>query len=361
MTVLLLVGGLLLLVVGAEALVRGASSLARAAGVSKLIIGLTVVAYGTSAPELSVALMSDISGQSDLAIGNVVGSNIFNVLLILGVSALITPLVASERLVKLDVPLMIAVSILTAALGADGSLGRADGLLLVAGLLAYTLTMLRQGRREQDDGPGKEADSPSQGRTGGSPRFWVANVILIVGGLGVLVLGSRWLVEGAVALAVRFGVNELVIGLTIVAAGTSLPELATSVVASARRECDIAVGNIVGSNLFNLLGVLGLAAVFAPGGIEVSASVLRFDFPVMIAVAVACMPVFFTDGVIGRWEGALFVAYYAAYAAYLVLAAVQHASLPLFSRAMAWFVIPITVVTLVVVTWRAGRSATVRR
>ena len=179
------------------------------------------------------------------------------------------------------------------------------------------------------------------------------NVIYVVAGLGLLVLGARWLVEGAVTVAQHFGVDELIIGLTIIAAGTSLPEVATSIIASVRGERDIAVGNVVGSNLFNILGVLGLSSIVAPEGLPVSAAALHFDIPVMIAVAVACLPIFFTGHLIARWEGAFFLTYFVAYTLYLVLTAAEHAALPLFSKAMVWFVIPLTGLTLLVVTLRA--------
>lgn len=354
MTTLLFLLGLVLLVVGAESLVRGASKLASVLGISPLVIGLTVVAFGTSAPEMAVSAASALTGQADIALGNVVGSNIFNVLFILGLSALITPLVVAQQLVRLDVPLMIGVSIVALLLGLDGSVGRLDGIVLFAGIIAYTAFLIRQSRKES-----KQVQEEYAQEYGGaekpSGRTWALNLGLIVAGLGMLVLGSKWLVDGAIVLAQRLGVSELIIGLTIVAAGTSLPEVATSVVASLRGERDIAVGNVVGSNIFNLLAVLGLAGIVAPAGVAVSQAALRFDIPVMIAVALACLPIFFTGNVIARWEGGLFLAYYAAYTLYLVLAATQHDSLGAFQQAMAWFILPLTAITLVVVGWREAR------
>lgn len=355
MTLLLLVLGLLLLVAGAEGLVRGGSKLAAAAGISPLVIGLTVVAYGTSMPEMVVSVTAGFTGQVDIALGNVVGSNIFNVLFILGISALIVPLVVSQQLVRRDVPLMIAVSIVTLLLGLDGKISRLDGLFLSAGVIAYTVFVIHHSRKENKNLQDEYARAYG-GTQETSLQSWMINTAFIVGGLGLLVLGSRWLVEGAVSIAQWLGVSELVIGLTIVAAGTSLPEVATSIIASIRGERDIAVGNVVGSNIFNILGVLGLSSIVAPDGIHVSPAALRFDIPVMIAVAVACLPIFFTGNVIARWEGALFLGYYAAYTLYLVLAAAQHAALPAFSLAMIWFVMPLTVLTLVVVTVRVIRT-----
>ena len=300
---LLFVLGLLLLAAGAEILVRGASRLAAALKISPLVIGLTVVAFGTSAPEMAVSVRSAFSGQAgaDLALGNVVGSNIFNILLILGLSATITPLVVTQQLVRRDVPIMIGVSVLMLLLAFDGSISRWNGLLLFGGIIAYTAFAIIQGRKEgsavQKEYAQEYADKPK-----GVVSF-VQNVLFILIGLAMLVLGSNWLVDGAITIARAFGVSELVIGLTIVSAGTSLPEVATSVMASIKGERDIAVGNVIGSNLFNILAVLGLAALVAPDGINVASSALRFDIPVMIVVAVACLPIFFTGYSIARWGG----------------------------------------------------------
>jgi cation:H+ antiporter len=354
-TVVLFAAGLGLLVLGAEWLVRGASRLAAALGISPLVIGLTVVAYGTSAPELAVSVKSAWAGQPDLALGNVVGSNIFNVLLILGASAVITPLAVSSQLVRLDVPIMVGLSALTLLLAGDGSIGRLDGAILFAGAVAYTAFQVRQSRNES---AAVRAEYAQQ--LPAVPSRTAANLALVAGGLALLVLGSRWLVAGAVAFAQALGVSELVIGLTIVAAGTSLPEVATSVLAAVRGERDIAVGNVVGSNIFNLLSVLGLSGLLAPAGLPAPPALLRFDLPVMVAVAVACLPIFASGSLIARWEGALFLFYYAAYTAYLVLAAQQHDALPAFSAVMETFVLPLTAVTLGVVGWRAWRERTPR-
>jgi cation:H+ antiporter len=350
-TVVLLVAGLGLLVLGAEWLVKGASRLAAALGISPLVIGLTVVAYGTSSPEVAVSVKSALAGQPDLAVGNVVGSSIFNVLFVLGASAAIAPLLVSSRLVRLDVPIMIGTAFLTLLLAADGSIGRLDAALLFAGAVGYTAFQIRQSRKEP------AAVQEEYGKEYGPKRTGTAaNVVLVVAGLALLVLGSRWLVNGAVAFAQALGVSELVIGLTIVAAGTSLPEVATSLLAAIRGERDIAVGNVVGSNIFNVLAVLGLSGLVAPAGLPVSRALVTFDAPVMVAVAVACLPIFASGARIARWEGALFLFYYAAYTAYLVLAAQQHDALPAFSAVMEAFVLPLTAVTLAVVGWRAWRQ-----
>jgi cation:H+ antiporter len=309
---------LVFLVLGAEFLVRGASRTAAALGISPLIIGLTVVAYGTSMPEMAVSTIAGLTGAEDISVGNVVGSNIFNILLILGISALITPLVVSEQLIRLDVPLMVIVSIAVFLLGMDGRISRLDGMLLTASIALYTLSLIAINRRQQrtklQEDIGK--DSP-KGLSGWG--FWLLNLAQVIGGLSLLIFGSQLLVTGAVSIARHFGISELVIGLTIVAAGTSLPELATSVVASMRGERDIAVGNIVGSNIFNLLAVLGVSAAVSARGIGVSQAALSFDFPVMLAVSVLCLPIFFTGSKIDRREGFVFLALYLAYLWYLAV------------------------------------------
>jgi cation:H+ antiporter len=352
--------GLIALIVGAELLVRGASKLALSFGISPLVVGLTVVAFGTSSPELAVSVQSTWSGQMDLALGNVVGSNIFNVLFILGLSALVTPLLVHQQLIRQEVPIMLGVSLLLWALAADGGIGRWEGLMLVTFLAGYTFLLVRQSRREAAAVQAEvniEYTEAFDGPAKGWDAHWGVQVLLILGGLALLVLGANWLVEAAVGFARELGVSELVIGLTIVAAGTSLPEVATSILAAIRGERDIAVGNVVGSNIFNILGVLGISALVAPSALAVAPAMLAFDLPVMVAVALACLPIFFTGNLIARWEGGLFFAYYLAYTVYLILHASQHAALPTFAAAMAGFFLPLTFATLAVVAWRHWRGA----
>ncbi len=315
-----LVVGLILLVAGAELLVRGASRLAAAFGISPLIIGLTVVAFGTSAPELAVSLASSFANKPDIAMGNVIGSNIFNILAILGLSALVTPLAVQQQLIRLDVPLMIGISVVTYLMALNGRIGRIEGFLLATGIIVYTIFLIKKSRRENQsivDEYAKEYDK----KTSAGVVSLLGNVALVVVGLGLLVLGSDWLVKGAVHIATRLGVDELVIGLTIVAAGTSLPELATSVVAGLRGERDIAVGNVIGSNLFNLMAVLGFAAFVSPEGVSVAEESLRVNLPVMLAASVACLPIFMRGHRISRMEGLLLFAGYVGYTSYLVWSA----------------------------------------
>ncbi|MFP4437528.1 MAG: calcium/sodium antiporter [Chloroflexaceae bacterium] len=392
---LLFIFGLGLLVLGGEVLVRGASRLAIAIGISPLVVGLTVVSFGTSSPELAVNVQSAWESQADIALGNVIGSNIFNVLVVLALCAIVVPLTVSRQLIRLDVPIMIGAAVLTLVLGFDGRIGRLDGLLLFVLLIAYLAFSIRQSRRESEltahtttdttptpdtttspttenahtttDVPVNDAaphspsssegvphegyavtattdthavtETPAEGRIArllrlvsnlgslrrsadalsGTPSGnMLLNVALIVVGLVLLVLGSDWLVAGAVTIAGALGISELIIGLTIVAVGTSLPEVATSVVAAYRGQRDIAVGNVVGSSIFNILAILGLTALVSPAGIGVPAEAIWFNIPVMIAVSLACLPIFFTGSVVSRREGWMLLGYYGVYTIFLI-------------------------------------------
>ncbi len=356
MTLLLFVCGLLALVGGAQTLVRGASKLALSWGITPLVVGLTVVAFGTSAPELAVSVRSAAGGQVDIALGNVVGSNIFNILFILGLSALIQPLIVTPQVIRQEVPVMIAASLLVFVLAADGRIERFDGALLVALLVAYTIFIVRQSRRESRATEEEFVHELATLDRGDWDRHWSVQWLLIIAGLVLLVVGARWLVDAAVTFARLLGLSEVVIGLTIVAIGTSLPEVATSVVATLRGERDIAIGNVIGSNTFNLLGVLGVASLVAPQALPVGASMLGVDLPVMTIVAVACLPIFFTAHLISRWEGALFLFYYVAYTTYLLLNAQPHGASEAYSRVMITFTLPLTAITLAVIVWREWRG-----
>lgn len=322
-------------------LVRGASQMAARLGMTSLVIGLTVVAFGTSAPELAISLQSGFEGKDALLLGNVIGSNIFNTLFILGLSAIIVPLFVSKNLVKLDVPLMIVMSIVLYVFAFDGAVDRIEGIILFSVLIGYIFYLIYDSRS-------KNRIKKSQNNTSEAPApshhgFW--DIVFVIVGLLFLIIGARWLVDSAVIFAESIGVSSLVIGLTIVAFGTSLPEVATSVMASLKGERDLAVGNIVGSNLFNIMCIMGLSAIILPHDITVPTAVLGFDLPIMIATAVICLPIFFTGNIISRWEGILFVGYYIAFTVYLILTATDHHLLPLFTMAMEWFVIPMTVFT----------------
>ncbi len=350
--------GLVVLLFGAELLVRGAARLAGAAGISPLVIGLTVVAWGTGSPELAVGLKAALAGSPALTIGNVVGSNIANILLILGVAALLVPLTVAQRLIRLDIPLMIGVSVLTLLVSLDGRISTFEGLIFIGLLVGYTVWTVRASRRERRAVIEEYAREfgDEAGPVGPPWPQMVAHGAMIPGGLFLLIAGSDWLVEGASALARAFGLSELVIGLTIVAIGTSLPELATSAVAGAKGERDIAVGNAIGSNIFNLLAVLGITAVAAPGGFEVPLAARSLDIPIMIAVAFACLPVFFAGSIIDRWNGALFLVLYAGYLTYLVLAGTQHAALGGFTAVMLMFVLPLVAFTMLLLAYQGWRK-----
>ena len=322
---LLIIGGLVVLVFGADLLVRGASHLAFLMSIPPLIVGLTVVAFGTSAPELAVSIKAAFAGQAGVGLGNVFGSNIVNTFLILGVSALITPLVVSKQLIKLDVPIMIGASAVCMLMALDGAFTRSDGLILVVALAAYMGLQFQLGRSGSRaikelaiEGTGVDVvETVEDGMQAGSTIKQVAIALVqCVLGLVGLVAGANLLVNGAVTLAENLGVSSEVIGLTIVAIGTSLPEIVTSLLAALKGQRDLAVGNVVGSNLFNLLAVLGVASSVAPEQISVATSLAQFDIPVMVFSAVVCLPVFWTGSIISRKEGAFFFLCYIAYNAY---------------------------------------------
>lgn len=337
-------------------LVRGSSRIAQALGISRLVIGLTVVAFGTSAPEAFVSFSAAVMGQGDIAVGNVVGSNIFNILLILGISAIISSLAVSRKLVLIDVPVMTGASLLVMICSLGGRIGRVEGLVLVLLMVVYLGFLWRMSCNERNVTPGCGKGIQVRAKR----RDMLLSIFFAAAGLAMLVKGADWFIAGAVDVARSAGVSELVIGLTLVAAGTSLPELATSITAAIRGERDIAVGNIVGSNIFNLLFILGGSALFARDGLVVSPSVISFDLPVMLASSAVCLPVFFTGFRIARWEGLVFLLLYIAYAAYLLLAASHHDALSTYSIVMALFVIPLIAITFIVIALREMKEKSQR-
>jgi cation:H+ antiporter len=310
-TILILVLGLVLLYFGAEGLVRGSSSLALRLGVGPLLVGLTVVAFGTSTPELVVSLMAAYLGQGDISVGNVVGSNICNIGLILGFCALIIPIKVASQIVRVDTPIMIGVTALAMALLYDGALTRFEGIILFILLLVYVLFSIRLARKQVSDPLAGEFSEEIKISKWGT---W-EDIAFIVGGLVMLVFGARFLVEAAIDIAKAFGLSEAVIGLTIVAVGTSLPEFATSLVAALKKEADIAVGNIVGSNIFNILGILGISSAVTPLS---SAGITAIDLGVMMLFALVLWIFSRTGHLLTRFEGFLMLAGYAGYVAWLV-------------------------------------------
>ena len=342
----LVVAGLALLIGGGEALVRGASTLAVRAGISPLVIGLVVVSAATSAPELAVTVGAVLEGEPGLALGNVIGSNIANILLILGLSAVLSPLAIRRQVVRFAIPVMLGISILLVVVSLDGVLSLLDGVLLLGGLVIHASLSIIIGRKEAHDAAYVPAAMPLNSTP---VPLWLA-MILVAIGVGLLVFGAQTLVTGAVNIALDLGVSSLVVGLTVVAIGTSLPELATSLVALRRGERDMAVGNIVGSNIFNIGLVLGLPAILFTEGIALPSAAIALDLPLMLAAAVALLPIAFTGFVIARWEGALFVVLYVAYLLYVVLASTEHDAASGFTSIMLWFVLPLVGITLVAVT-----------
>lgn len=310
-----ILGGFIALIGGGELLVRGASNLAAAFKVPPLIIGLTVVAIGTSAPELAVSVQSCLAGKTDLAVGNVVGSNLSNLLFILGAAALVGPLAVSGQLFRLDIPVMIVAAMLLYALGMDGSLSRGEGITLAILTVLYLSWTIVEGKRDAKHLQDELEDIMPSDEAG---KAILSNIVLFLVGLALLVVGSNYLVDGCIELAKKWGVSELVIGLTIVAIGTSLPELVISVLASLRGKRDLAVGNVVGSNILNVLAVLGVSAAVAPDGVNVHEQSLRFDIPLMVAVSVACFPIFLSGKQVNRVEGCGMLLFYFAYLAWLV-------------------------------------------
>ncbi len=369
--VLLVLAGLALLIAGGEVLVRGASALAERLGISPLVVGLVVVSAATSTPELAVTVGAILQNEPGLAVGNVVGSNIVNILLILGLCAIIVPLAVKRQLIRFDVPVMVGMSVLLLLLSLDGQISLVDGILLLAGLLVHTFLSVFIGRREAKtvammaaapvakiatanpasspapNPASTPAPTPALNPPAKPIALWLA-LVFIVAGVGLLVVGAQLLVDGAVSIAAGFGVSGLVIGLTVVAVGTSLPEVAASLAAVRRREGDIAVGNIVGSNIFNIGMVLGMPAILFAQGIPVPAPAIALDMPLMVAAAVALLPIAFTGFIIARWEGSLFVVLYIAYVVYLVLASTAHDALAGFSNVMLVFVLPLVGITLIV-------------
>jgi cation:H+ antiporter len=352
--------GLVFLTLGAEWLVRGASSIATRFGIAPIVIGLTVVAFGTSAPEFAVSVGGALTGNSDVALGNVVGSNTFNILLVLGLSAAIGSLTIEQRIIKRDIPILLAISVVIYGLILNELVGRIEGVVLFVGLIAYTWWLLQDARKAESAKVTDEYEDAIDALDDGlvaKPLY--IQIGLVVVGLTLLILGSRFLVGSATKIAEAFGVSDLVIGLTVVAAGTSLPELATSVMAAYRGQRDIAVGNVVGSNLFNLLGVLGSSAALTSSGIPVDRDLIRLDYPVMLAATLVLIPICWNGFAIKRWEGILLAAFYVAYVAFLVMDAGDSTAPELF-RTMMLIVIPIVMLAFTatgIQGWRKYRAA----
>ena len=305
--------GVVILYFGATFLIKGAVSLAMRAGISVLVVGLTVVAYGTSMPEMVVSTMASFKDAGDIAVGNVVGSNIFNIAVILGISALISPMRVNINVLRFDMPVMVGVAVVFLVLFLDFRISRLEAILLFAMAISYSVFNVVKSRREE-----KKGEEPGMDQVGDKKqRSVLIDIGFVLLGIGVLVLGSNLLVTGATALAKAFGASEALIGLTIVAAGTSLPELATSLVAAIKKQSDIAIGNVVGSNIFNILAILGLSGIIHPMS---APGISTFDILVMLGFSALLLPLMKTDIRISRREGAIMVLAYVAFVAYLLYA-----------------------------------------
>jgi cation:H+ antiporter len=310
--IIYLIGGGFVLSWGANLFVQSASHLARRFGISPVIIGLTVVAFGTSAPELAVSILAVTQGNSDIAMGNVVGSNIFNVAFILGLCALIKPLFVSSQLIRIDIPIMVVSSLFLFLFSQDNLISRIEGAFLTAGIILYILLQVRLAVKGKDADNEYEKEFSSKGNLG-------KDSLILIFGLGALVLGANYFVDGAVLGARLLGWSEAVIGLTIIAAGTSLPEVATSVAATLKGERDIAIGNVVGSNIFNILSVIGITSVVSATGLPVSDHIAKIDTALMFSIALFCMPFCIWRKQLGRIIGGILFATWIAYTLYLIL------------------------------------------
>ncbi len=316
--VLVFLAGLAVVLLGAELLLRGAAHLAAMLRISPILIGLTVVSVGTSMPELAVGITAVSEGSGALAVGNIAGTNIVNILLILGLSAMMRPLPTRALSVKLDVPVMILCAVGLFLMSADGRLGRVEGALMVLAAIVYTVVLVRVSTHES---AALQREFRAEYGQAGASQGWkpvVLNSLLLLAGMALTVQGAQWLVDGAVAIARQQGVSDAFIGLTIVAIGTSAPELVTTLVATMKNERDVAIGNLIGSSIYNILVILGLTLLASPGGIDVSGEILWIDLPLAALVALVCLPVFRSDRQVSRKEGAAFVAAYVVYLASLI-------------------------------------------
>jgi cation:H+ antiporter len=344
MTAITFIAGLAALIGGAELFLRGVDHFGVKWRVSPLIMGLTVVAFATGAPELAISLQAAIAGNADLVLGNIVGSNIANILLILGISAIIKPLAVKLRVVQIDVPIVIAASVLLYVIAFDGELTTLDGVWLLLGLVAYSVFTFFQIKKERDNQPEETDFEAEQRKLSTGWFFYVKNIGYLVVGMGLIIQGSDWMVKSAVEIATILGLSELVIGLTIVSIGTSLPEVATSIATIRKGNTDMAVANVMGSNLYNILLTLGLTVVIAPNILAVSPAAIALDLPFMVAVSIMCIPIFIAGFDITKLDGAILLFYYSSYLTYLVLDAVGSSYEQKMEMIMLYGVIPATLI-----------------
>ena len=345
MTIVQFILGLVGLIAGAELFLKAVDRFGLKWGVSPLIMGLTVVAFATGAPELAISIKAAFSGSADLVLGNIIGSNIANILLILGITAIISPINITRRVIRIDVPIVITISVVVYLMSIDGGLSTVDGVILLMGFLAYsyfTYVQIKNNSNEEE----KEGEtfqyhlSPDELEKG--TFFYIKNGGLLLIGLALIVLGSNWIVDSAVIIARILGLSELVIGLTIISIGTSLPEVATSLSAARKDNADIAVANVMGSNLYNVLLTLALTLIIAPNVLAVSKDAITLDLPFMILVSMACIPIFIAGFNLTRMDGALFLGYYITYLTYLVLNAIKSPIVSAMEDVILYVAIPLT-------------------
>lgn len=351
---ILLIIGIAALIYGADLLVRNASRLAVLIGLSPLVIGLTIVAFGTSAPELAISAAGSLTNHADTSLGNAIGSNIFNIFLVLGLVSIFAPLAVNKQIIKLDTPIMVGASLLFYYFVYDGTLSYLEGVILFSLLIAYTAFIFILARRKNNIAADIIPDEVQSARPKKS-AVWLYALLLLIG-IVLLAFGSSWTVNAATVIARSYGVSELVIGLTVIALGTSLPELVTALVAIRNHEHDMAVGNIVGSCVFNILAVVPVIVLFADNDISISRSALTFDIPVMLAAAIVALPIFFTGYRISRWEGVLFLLWYLAYIGYVFMHTTEQEMLQSFERSLLFIILPATLLTLVVISWQTVKK-----
>lgn len=357
--------GLALLLAGGELVVRGASNIASTLGMSKLLVGLTVVAFGTSAPEMAICLDAVWLGKPDIALGNIVGSNISNVLLILGLTATLFPIVIHRQIVQREVPIMIGVSLLFFLLTIDGVLHPAEGMLLALGMVVFVFWQIRAEKNAKQ----KESDPPEtndlangsadlEHHSNGTlekPAIW-PNVFCLLVGIACLWFGAGWMVDSAARLATDLGISKLVVGLTIVAVGSSAPEIITALLAAKRGHPELAVGSVIGSNIANILLVGGVSASFS-SSIAVPPEAFQFDIPIMLVSSIACLPIFATGHTIDRWEGMFFMFCYVAFSVLLFVKPLLNESFPSWQLLIWPFVIPMILVTCLAVALHNFRNS----
>ena len=346
MTLFLFIVGLASLIFGAELFLKAVDHFGLKWGVSPLIMGLTVVAFATGAPELAISIKAAASGSADLVLGNIIGSNIANILLILGITSLISLLHIAKRVILIDLPIVVAVSLTLFLLAKDGTLTKMDGGVLIMGLIGYSIFTYYRIQKSKNGDPVFAYEKKAEELASGT-WFYIKNGGMLILGLALIVQGSNWMVDSAVTIATLLGISELVIGLTIVSIGTSLPEVATSVAAARKGNADIAVANVLGSNLYNMLLTLGLTLLISPHVLQVSAVAIHFDLPFMIIVTLICIPLFLGGYNLTRTDGSIFLFYYASYITFLVLDALSAPFKEYMAMAMYWVVSPITILYIV--------------